>query len=363
MKKNILFTANNMDIGGIEKSLLNILKLLNYKKYEVTLILQEKKGAFLSEIPKEVKVVEYKISNNPNVILRKIKNRTKLLSWIIRNYKKYSFAACFTTSCIPCSILARFLGKKSAFWVHANYLDLYDNDKAKVKAFFDERKVSKFNNIIFVSNESRLSFTEQFKELQDRCITCNNLIDYKDIIEKSKAKVDVTVPKDTFIFLNVSRHEEHQKRLSRLINASKLLAKNNYKFEVWLIGNGPDEEKYKSLVKKHNLEKYVKFLGPQKNPYPYYKKANTFILTSNYEGFPVVYIEALVLNVPILTTVYVTDNVVDIKKGHALITDFDDNSIYLGMKKMIDQKWKTVAIFEPEKFNKRIMEILEKIIN
>ncbi len=360
--KKILFTSNNMDIGGIEKALLSLLKSFDYQKYDITLILQEKRGVFLSEIPKEVKVIEYKISNNKNIILRKLFNRSKLLYWIIKNYKKYDFAGCFTTSCIPSSILARFFGKKSAFWVHSNYIDLYDHDLNKVKNFFDGRKISKFNNIVFVSNESRLSFIEHFPNMKDKCVTCNNIIDYKDIIKKSKDKIDIKVSDNNTIFLNVSRHEEYSKRISRLINASKMLAEYKYKFEVWLIGNGPDHEKYKEVVKNKKLEKYIKFLGPQQNPYPYYKKADAFILTSHYEGFPIVYIESLILDVPILTTVYVTDNIVDIK-DYGIVMDTDDKSIYLAMKEFIDKGYSIANKFDAERFNKKIMKNLEKIIS
>ncbi len=362
MKKKILFTAYSMDIGGIEKALLSLLKSLDYSKYDITLILQHKRGVFLPEIPQNIKVIEYKISNNKNVILRKLFNRSKLLLWILKNYKKYDFAGCFTTSCIPSSILARFLGKKSAFWVHANYLDLYDGDYNKVKTFFDERNISKFNKIIFVSNESRLTFIKQFNNLEDKCITCNNIIDYQEIIDKSKIKANIKKPKDTTIFLNVSRHEEHQKRLSRLIESSKLLLKDKYNFEVWLIGDGPDHEKYKELVKKNKLEKNIKFLGPQKNPYPYYKNADAFVLTSYYEGFPVVYIESLIFNLPIITTVYVTDNVIDIK-DYGVIMDNDDKSIYLAMKEFVDKGYDITNKFDAEKFNKEIMKSLEKIID
>jgi glycosyltransferase involved in cell wall biosynthesis len=363
MKKKILFTAYNMGIGGIEKALLSLLKTLDYKKYDVTLILQRKEGVFLSEIPSGVKVVEYKTSNNANVILRKIKNRTKILYWILRNYKKFDFAGCFATSCIPCSILARYSGKKSAIWVHANYKDLYNNDKDKINKFFSDRGISQFDKIIFVSNESRVDFVDQFKELKGKCHTCNNIIDYNSINEMSKEKIDLKHPSNKTVFINVTRLEEDQKRITRLIRASKMLADSHYQFEVWLVGGGPDEEKYKELVKKDKMEGYIKFFGAQKNPYPYYAKADVFILTSRFEGFPVVYIESLIFNLPIITTVYVTDNIIDIKNGYGVVIKDDDKSIYKAMKEFIDKGFKIKHSFDPKLFNKKVLDNLEKIIN
>ncbi len=362
MKKKILFTAYNMEIGGIEKALLSLLQKLDYKKYDITLILEQKKGAFLEEIPKYVKILEYKISDNSNILIRKIQNRSKLIFWILKNYKKFDFAACFTTSCIPASILARYLGKKTAFWTHNNYFDLYDSTK-EIKKFFYDRKAYKFDKIIFVSNEARIAFSNEFKKLKSKCYTCNNIIDYKTVIEKSDFDIGLSKPKDKFIFLNVSRHDEHQKRLSRLIKASKLLSEKEINFEVWLVGSGPDEETYKNLVKKYKLEKYIKFFGSQKNPYPFYKVADSFILTSKYEGFPVVYVESLILNLPIITTVYVTDDNIDIKKDYGIIVEENEKSIYLAMNEFMKNKFKIRKKFNPEEFNENIMKTLEKIIN
>ena len=82
MKKKLLFTAYSLDIGGIETSLINLLKRLDYDKYEVTLILEKKEGLFLKEVPSEVKVLEYKISNDKNPVTRKLKNRTKLIKLV-----------------------------------------------------------------------------------------------------------------------------------------------------------------------------------------------------------------------------------------------------------------------------------------
>ena len=48
-------------------------------------------------------------------------------------------------------------------------------------------------------------------------------------------------------------------------------------------------------------------IGETDNPYPYIRMADGLILTSDYEGFPVVYNESLVLKTPIITTIPVSD--------------------------------------------------------
>ena len=57
MKKNILIASYNLDFGGIETSLINLLKNINFDKYKVTLVLEKKEGVFLKDVPKEYKDV------------------------------------------------------------------------------------------------------------------------------------------------------------------------------------------------------------------------------------------------------------------------------------------------------------------
>ena len=103
-------------------------------------------------------------------------------------------------------------------------------------------------------------------------------------------------------FINVGRHEERQKKLSRLIDAASLLKKDNLNFQILFIGDGPQTEGYKKQVKEKQLENNILFLGRKQNPYPYFKISDCVLLSSEYEGSPVVYTEAMVLNKPVITT-------------------------------------------------------------
>ena len=65
------------------------------------------------------------------------------------------------------------------------------------------------------------------------------------------------------------------------------------------------------------------FVGQKKNPYPYIGLADYIILTSDYEGFPVTYLEAITLNKKILTTIDVSDDSINIGKDYATIISTD----------------------------------------
>ena len=58
MKRRILIASYNLDFGGIETSLINLLKNIDLNKFEVTLILERKNGVFLKDVPENIIIKE-----------------------------------------------------------------------------------------------------------------------------------------------------------------------------------------------------------------------------------------------------------------------------------------------------------------
>jgi len=360
--KKIVFTAYNVDMGGIERALINLLKTIDYSKNEVTLILEKKEGIFLNEIPDAVKIVEYKISNFKFVPIRKIVNRFRLIKMILMNYNKFDFACCYATYSIPGSILTRYLSKNNAIWIHSDYFYLYNKNKNKMMKFFNDRHIELFKHIVFVSQEAKENFVKIYPKLKEKLYVCNNLVDIKDIINKSKTKVLETKPQCP-LFINIARHQEHAKKLSRLIEASLMLKKDGYAFEVWLVGSGEDSKQYEDLISKYHVQDKVKMMGAKQNPYPYLRLSDALILTSEYEGFPVVYMESLILNKPIITTLDIIIDGLYIKDNYGLISKKDSGDIYLNMKEFIDNKYIIKKAFDPSKYNEGIKQKLDLMIS
>jgi len=362
MKKKILFCIYNLNMGGIPTAMLSLLKCLDSNKYDITLLIEKKYGFFIDNIPNHIKIINYDLdeSNNGNRLFRKIKNRLKLIKWIIKIWNKYDFSACYTTYSIPSSILARYASKNNAIWIHGDYYEVFNHCTNKIKEFFNKIKVNKYKNIIFVSNSSKENFIKVYPELTNKCKSFNNVIDYNNIIIKSKEKLEIN--KNHTTFLHVGRHLDDVKKISLIINNSYKLKKEGYDFEVWLIGDGPSTNDYKKMVQKLKIQKNVIFLDKKQNPFPYYKKADALILSSKYEGNPVVFVEAMVLNKPIVTT-NVSDALINIDRKFGIVTNNDEESLYLGMKKFLDEGFIIKEKFNPQKFNNEILKEIEEIIN
>ena len=355
-KKRLLFTDKNLEVGGIEKAQINLLNNINYNKYNVTLILEEKKGELLDRVNKNVKVREIKVSNNDNVIIRKIINAYRKLVFSIFEYDTYDFSCCYTTYSYSCNKLTKIASTNTAFYVHSDYKYVYDNE-VEYREFFDSRKVNEYKHIIFVSNESKNAFLEYYPNLKDKVLVLNNFIDPEEIINKSKEEINVKRIKNKKLLVFVGRLDDSSKKLKRAINIVK--AEND--FELWIVGDGPDRGNYETYTKECKVEDRVTFFGSKLNPYPYMDKADYIILTSDYEGFPVTYLEAITLNKDIITTFPTSDDYIDIKK-YAHIIPKDEKEMLKEVHNIINEyhKYKKIDI---NKIQKERVKKFEELFN
>lgn len=355
-KKDLLFADKNMEIGGIEKAQVNLLNSLDYSKYNITLILEEKRGDLLSKIDSNVIIKELKVSNNKIIILRKIINASRKLIFKIFNYHNFDFSCCYTTYSYSCNKIAKIASKNNSFYVHSDYKNVY-KEKEKYLEFFDSRKVSDYKNIIFVSNESKESFLKYYPKLKNKTTVINNLINPAEIIKKSKEKILEVPPKNKKLLVFVGRLDDSSKKLRRAINIVKEVANTH----LWIIGDGPDKELYEEYAKKLKVTKNIDFIGRKENPYPYMLKADYIILTSDYEGFPVTYLEALTLQKQIITTIRTSDNQIDMKDYSHIISK-DDNKIIKDVEKILKEKG-SHKIINIENIQRKNIEKFEELFN
>lgn len=351
MKKRLLFTANTLDIGGIEKALINLLNNIDYSKYEVTLVLEKKEGLFLKDLNKNVIVKELKVSSSKIIPIRKLINFSRKLIFKLKNKNKYDFSCCYATYSYSGNKLVLIGSSNSSLYVHSNYEGLYT--KEEFKEFFDTRNIDKFKNIIFVSNEAKDYFEKVYPNLKNKLVVINNFIDIDNVRILSEEKISIKKNNKTLVF--VGRLDDSSKKLGRAIN----LIKNIPELELWLVGDGPDRDKYESLVNKYNLNDRVIFLGRKANPYPYIKNADYLILTSDYEGFPVTYLEALVLKTEIITTIPVSDDKIDIK-DYAYIVSKDEDKMVKEVKAVLNKsnKQNSISIDKIQKERMKDLEVL-----
>ena len=359
MKKKLLFTIYNLDLGGTEKAFINLIKTFDFSQYDVDVLIQEKKGVFLEKLPKEVRVIDFKYKEAKNIFLR-IRNKLKLIYFKKVLKGKYDFAGCFTSWNYNCADVIVNVCENSALWIHENFLSKYNGDIQRLREFMDTQKIGRFKKIVFVSEDAKNAMKQAYPELEDNMVVCENYIDNKEICELADEEI-YDERDNRFLFVNISRHSEEEKSISRILHASKRLKDEGYKFCVWLVGNGKDTEKYKELVEKEHLEDVIEFKGVKTNPYPYYKIADAHILCSNNEGYGLSNIESLILDTPVITTdVAGMADMINNKYGYVVSKDVD--GVYGGMKKMLNEKFVIEERYPIEEINAEIVSKFKKII-
>jgi len=354
MKKKIAFFTKNLDIGGIERAVINYVNNIDKTKYDVTLFLEKKEGIYLDSVLENAKVIDVNISSCKNVLKRKIINAYKLLYFSLKYYHKFDFACSFATYLKSGNILAKRFSKNNAIWFHGEYFNTLD----EANKFIKYTRVEKYKKVVFVSNSSKNKYLSVRPQTKQKLYVVNNMINYEEMIDKSK--INLGLKKEKTTILNVGRHEEDSKRLTLLLVACKRLYDKKYDFDLWMVGDGDDHQMYIEMVKDLKIEKHVKFFGKQSNVYPYYRACDAVVLSSKMEGNPVVYLEAKVLNKPVIST-----DIADAKlelDGYGIVVPYGEDGVYEGIKKFLDEGYIIKKKFDSKKYNQDKLNKLYEII-
>lgn len=353
--KKILFVVDEKKMGGVSVLLSDILNKINLKNKEIDVMVLHNSGNYLDDLPKGVNLIygtsffdvidltfkEVLKSKNIRLIYKKLKLVFLMRTGLIKNKivkerkkcitKKYDVEIAFKDGF--CAIFTAYGdSKKKYHWLHTDY-SMYDCTANYKNLFIDV--FSKFDNIIGISKSVAKKFNEKYDFKNMKVIY--NLINTDKIIEKSK-EFDVEVNKNKINFISVGRFH-NMKGYDRLIDVFAKL-KNEINLDnvnLRLVGNGPDFDLVKNKIEENNLEDVITLEGLKKNPFPYVKNSDVFLMCSRYEPFGLVILEAMVLNVPVISTeVASIKEIMDKKYG--MIVDNSEDGLYNAIKKVIENK-------------------------
>ena len=306
--KKILFLIYNLDGGGAEKVLLKILEKIDKNKFKIDLFLIKKEGVYLKEFETKFKDITIRTPYD-NL------SKNKLLNWIQYKLKykkvrkslknpeifkefikeKYDTQIAFLEG-MSSIYLSKTECKNKIAWVHV------DLEKHRTMPIDKEREIYKnYNKIICVSNQAKNSFDKIYPEYSNKSTVIYNPIDKDEIIKKSNEEVEKFRDKNIVTFIAIGRLNE-EKGFDILLKAHKLLKDENLENNIVILGEGTERKNLEKYILENDLEKSVKLLGFKKNPYPYLKQSDIYILSSRYEGYSLTVAEALVLNKAIIST-------------------------------------------------------------
>lgn len=334
MKTKILFMVINMNIGGTEKALLNLISELSPEKYEITILLLEKKGGFLSDIPSFVTVKT--VSNYERIkdsyhlppkktMVRLLKKRElfKAINFMfsysfsrigndrrlfLRNIMKplpvqsetYDIAVAYAgpMDLISYYILNNVQAEKKYQWIHFDVTKIGFNAKAEKGMY------KLFNNVFVVSKEARRKFLDLLPECENKTKVFNNIVSSHLITKQAKEGTGFTDNFDGIRILTVGRLAV-EKGQDIAIKTMAKLVEEGYHVKWYCIGEGNARRGYEKLVEELNLQERFIFLGEKSNPYPYMAQCDIYVQPSRHEGYCITLAEARCLNKPIITTDFV----------------------------------------------------------
>lgn len=348
--KKILIVNNNMKVGGVQKSLCNLLwELEQAGKYDVTLFLFNPVGAYMEQLPQSTRVLTAKslfrylgVSQGEmhgidiikrgflaavcrtlgrNAAMKLILLSQKVLPEeydvavaFLHNGKKRSFFGGVQDFVLGCT-----KSKKKVAFLHGDY------DKCGANHALNNRIMAKFNVIAACSDGCRGVFEKAVPELAGKSMTvrnCNNIVEIVDLAEHDSIIYD----SDQIHVLCAARLSP-DKGVDRAILAIHEMRKKEIPVCLHILGGGVIEAELKQMVCDLYLENSVFFYGEQSNPYRYMKNADLFLLTSYHEAAPMVIDEAFILGVPVLTTRTSSSDEMVAERACGWVCENDQNSL------------------------------------
>lgn len=385
MKKSILFVIDSLSSGGAEKSLVSLLSILDYKKFEVDLLMFSIDGLYLPLVPEEVNILEelnyfkYNKDNdkrNLRIEISKIKNSLLLRTPIYKKKyhsaqiisknifknlekqrKKYDIAIAYSQGLPTYYVIDKVDANKKLSWINTDY------KKAGYNTKFDVKYYEKYNYIVAVSEKNREVLEEVYPQFKDKIKVIYDIISPKlviDMANKGKGYIDNF---DGIRILTIGRHV-HLKGYDMAIDAAKLLKESGVNFRWYSIGEGELTNQLKKQVKDSGLEKEFIFLGTFTNPYPFVKQCDIYCQPSRFEGFGMAIAEAKILNKPIVVTNFdiVYDQIDNEING--IIADMNPDDISRAIINFINNSEKKGSILKNmQRYNKQKKSSIDNFYN
>lgn len=286
----LLCILPNLNGGGAERMMSLICNNIDQSKFKVKLLLLDKKGVYLENLNSLVSV--------DSLESKKVsKSFFKILNYIKKEQPDIVFSTLGHMNCLI-ALLIPFFRKKIKFIARESNIVSLEN-RSFIEKLIIKIMYKNFDVIISQSDDMTNDLKENWKIKDSKIKKINNFSD-KDFLEKKiNEELSEKFSEEKINLISVGRLSK-QKRFDKLIESFKNW-KNEKDYHLYILGEGEEELKLKELAYKLKLSEKISFLGFQKNPYKYLKNSDVYILSSDYEGFPNVLLEANLCGIPILT--------------------------------------------------------------
>lgn len=363
--KKIIFVINNLQIGGVQISLLNLLNEI-HNDYDVTVLSFYCNEEYQNLIPDNVHLIglnslyrylgisQGELRKKPLqyavraflATLTRLFGRSftiKLMSLFQRTIGPYDCAISYLHEAGQKSfyggcnefVLKKVKAKKKIAWLHCDFEQSGANNANSQKIY------RQFDSIVACSEGCRQSFIRCIPDLEHRTYSIRNCNDYSRIRKLSEN--DILYDKKFFNIVTVARLSK-EKGIERAILAIKKCLENALPVRYHIVGSGDMKYKLMDLVAENNLSDNVVFYGNQTNPYRYVKNADLFLLPSYHEAAPMVFDEAACLGVPILATETTSTDEMISKSNSGFVCENSQEGLATALLKILSDQNQLMSI-------------------
>ncbi|MBW4560235.1 MAG: glycosyltransferase [Mojavia pulchra JT2-VF2] len=285
--------------GGAERSMVNLAQGFVDQGLRVDLVLTRSDGPYLSDVSSKVRIVDLQAPKLPTSL-------PKLMNYLRQNQPITLLSALH----YPCEIAlwAKYLSRMSTRVVVSEHNTLSQEAKrlpqltARLTPLTSRLFYPWANSIVAVSQGVAKDLSQVTGLPPEKIQVIYNPIITPEILKQAKEPVEHPWFRsgELPVVLGVGRLME-QKDFLTLINAFNLV-QQVIPARLVILGSGTERSRLDARVRELGLKNHVAMLGFQKNPYAYMAQADVFVLSSAWEGFGNVLVEAMALGTPVIST-------------------------------------------------------------
>jgi glycosyltransferase involved in cell wall biosynthesis len=389
LKKKVLFVNGHLNIGGVEKSLIDVLKSFNYDLYEVDLILFEGLGDYANEVPTAVNIVYYDLSKTYGPIKQCILENLIKRNWfalclrlifflekligvkalslakpLFKLSKKYDCAIAYRVGF--CTDFVGYIvnSKNKVTWWHHGTYDYPDKyGKHLIKVF------NNFNKIIAVSNSCKEMLINNIEGISKKITTIPNMININEIIWKASQETSKEFKNNENITLLSVGRLSSEKGMINCVHACRKLIDSGFNIKWYLIGDGIEREKIERCIKENQMGNFIYLLGAKSNPYPYIKGAYIYVHPSLVESLSITVLEAFALKTPVIVARSMGPAEFIRNKTNGLLVDPSPEGLFKGIVSLLKDdtlynqlkkdKFDVLKDYSPEVIMKKVYDLIE----
>ncbi len=287
--------------GGAERICVSIIRNIDRKKFEPGIILFEKRGSYLQEIREDVVIYDLKKKNRFDFL--------KLLRLSVRIFSelKPDIVISFLSYANFINVLSKILSfpkiPGKIIISERNYSSIYLKYERmrKIKEILLRVLYRRAGKVVVIAEGIKEDLINTFRIPHEKIIVIYNGIDVNEIEKLGSEPVNSVLFNDSVPIVIACGSLTFKKNFSFLLYAfSEVLKVLDAKLII--MGEGEEKEKLTGLSEKLKIGSRVFFPGFQKNPFKFIKSADVFALSSRWEGFGNVIVEAMACGVPVVST-------------------------------------------------------------